>query len=98
MKNTKKKHFKYFVFLSFLFCLTACTTAVLGTVVVGTALYGGSSDWNTTDKKHEKIMQCLDNALNKLNMHFDNDEEKYKNKTVMDIYYKCIENPNYVID
>ncbi|ADY96290.1 hypothetical protein NMBH4476_1717 [Neisseria meningitidis H44/76] len=42
-------------------------------------------------------MNCLDKALVKLNIYFENDEEKYKNKTVMDIYYQCIKNPNYVV-
>ncbi|WP_118821725.1 hypothetical protein [Neisseria meningitidis] len=93
----KKKLSKYSLFLSSVFCLTACATTLLGTVVVGTALYGTSSNWTTTDKEHQKIMNCLDKALVKLNIYFENDEEKYKNKTVMDIYYQCIKNPNYVV-
>lgn len=93
----KKKLSKYLLFLSFVFCLTACTTALLSTVVVGTALYGSSGDWETTDKEHQEIMDCLDKALVKLNIHFENDEEKYKDKTVMDIYYKCIKNPDYIV-
>lgn len=97
MKNMKKKLSKYSLFLSSVFCLTACATTLLGTVVVGTALYGTSSNWTTTDKEHQEIMNCLDKALVKLNIYFENDEEKYKNKTVMDIYYQCIKNPNYVV-
>ncbi|WP_312266990.1 hypothetical protein [Neisseria sp.] len=89
----KKDLFKYFL-IFFTFNLTACTTVLLGGIMAGTAMYGTSNNWETSEKEHQKIMNCLDKALVKRGLHFKDDEEKYKNKAAMDLYYKCIKNPN----